>query len=73
MSVASTDEQALESRTLRRVAVRALPFLMALYFVNYLDRTNLGNDKAGMWAVGVFMVISAVVVVALRAVPDPDT
>jgi nitrate/nitrite transporter NarK len=29
-----------------------------------------GNDKAGMWAVGVFMVISAMVVVALRATPD---
>ena len=31
-----------------------------------------GDDKAGMWAVGVFMVISAVVVVALRATPDSD-
>ena len=40
MSVASTSEQSLEARTLRRVAVRALPFLMALYFVNYLDRTR---------------------------------
>jgi len=114
MSVASTDEQSLEARTLRKVIIRAVPFLMAPYFVNYLDRTNLGiakadisehlqltstmfglasgiffigyvlvpyatgalnqftgNDKAGMWAVGVFMVISAVVVVALRATPDP--
>jgi len=73
MSVASTDEQSLEARTPRKVITRAVPFLMATYFINYLDRTNPGNDKAGMWAVGVFMVISAVVVVALRAAPDPDT
>ena len=26
--------------------VRAVPFLMALYFVNYLDRTNVGIAKA---------------------------
>lgn len=32
-----------------------------------------GSDKAGMWAVGVFMVISAVVVVVLRATPDRGT
>jgi nitrate/nitrite transporter NarK len=32
-----------------------------------------GSDKAGMWAVGVFMVISAVVVMALRATPNPGT
>jgi hypothetical protein len=32
-----------------------------------------GDDKAGMWAVGVFMVISAMVVVALRATPNSDT
>ncbi|BBX10411.1 MFS transporter [Mycolicibacterium aichiense] len=46
MSVVSTGEQSLEARTMRKVAVRALPFLMALYFVNYLDRTNLGIAKA---------------------------
>ena len=46
MSVASTDEQSLEARTLRKVIIRAVPFLMALYFVNYLDRTNLGIAKA---------------------------
>lgn len=36
----------LEARTLRRVATRLVPLLMALYFVNYLDRTNLGIAKA---------------------------
>ncbi len=46
MSVASTGEQSLEARTLRKVIIRAVPFLMALYFVNYLDRTNLGIAKA---------------------------
>ena len=50
MSVASVGEQSLEARTLRRVAVRVLPFLMALYFVNYLDRTNLGIAKADISA-----------------------
>ncbi len=36
----------LETRTVRRVTVRLVPLLMALYFVNYLDRTNLGIAKA---------------------------
>lgn len=35
----------LERLTLRRVTVRLVPLLMALYFVNYLDRTNLGIAK----------------------------
>lgn len=37
---------ALEASTLRRVTTRLAPLLMALYFVNYLDRTNLGIAKA---------------------------
>ena len=45
MSV-SASEQALEARTVRRVTIRLVPILMALYFVNYLDRTNLGIAKA---------------------------
>ena len=45
MSV-SASEQALEASTLRRVTLRLVPILMALYFVNYLDRTNLGIAKA---------------------------
>ena len=36
---------ALEARTVRKVMVRLVPFLMALYFVNFLDRTNLGIAK----------------------------
>jgi sugar phosphate permease len=36
----------LEKRTLRTVTIRLVPLLMALYFVNYLDRTNLGIAKA---------------------------
>jgi sugar phosphate permease len=32
----------LEARTMRRVAVRILPFLMVCYFVSFLDRVNLG-------------------------------
>ncbi len=36
----------LEAGTLRTVTVRLVPLLMALYFVNYLDRTNLGIAKA---------------------------
>ena len=36
----------IEAQTLRRVTIRLVPLLMALYFVNYLDRTNLGIAKA---------------------------
>ena len=45
MSV-STAPRSAESRTLRAVTVRLVPLLMAMYFVNYLDRTNLGIAKA---------------------------
>ncbi|MCW1960375.1 MAG: MFS transporter [Mycobacterium sp.] len=45
MSV-SPSAESLESATLRAVTVRLVPLLMALYFVNYLDRTNLGIAKA---------------------------
>ncbi|MGY4712618.1 MFS transporter [Mycolicibacterium sp. CBM1] len=50
MSVASTGEQSLETRALRKVVIRIVPLLMALYFVNYLDRTNLGIAKADISA-----------------------
>jgi MFS family permease len=36
----------IEATTLRRVTWRLVPLLMALFFVNYLDRTNLGIAKA---------------------------
>ena len=45
MSV-SASGHALESRVLRRVTIRLVPILMALYFVNFLDRTNLGIAKS---------------------------
>lgn len=46
----SVSERSLEARTLRRVTIRLVPLLMALYFVNYLDRTNLGIAKAELSA-----------------------
>src|SRR5215510_14780797 len=38
----SPDERALEARTMRRVTVRIVPFLMVCYFISFLDRVNLG-------------------------------
>lgn len=45
----------LRRRTLRKVALRLTPFLGLLYFINYLDRTNIGfagpngmNDELGL-------------------------
>ena len=38
-------ELSLEQRTLRKITIRIVPFVVALYFVNYLDRTNLGIAK----------------------------
>ncbi len=32
----------LEKRTIRRVTVRLVPFLVLCYFVAYLDRVNVG-------------------------------
>jgi MFS transporter, ACS family, tartrate transporter len=37
-----------ESSTLNRVAYRFVPFLMLCYFVNYLDRVNVGFAKLTM-------------------------
>ncbi len=45
MRVIETGDRALEARTVRKVIIRIVPFLMAMYFVNYLDRTNLGIAK----------------------------
>jgi MFS transporter, ACS family, tartrate transporter len=38
----------VESLTLKRVAYRFIPFLMLCYFVNYLDRVNVGFAKLTM-------------------------
>lgn len=35
-------DSALERRTIAKITRRLMPFLIALYFVNYLDRTNIG-------------------------------
>ena len=32
----------LESRTLRRITWRIVPFVMLLYFIAYIDRVNIG-------------------------------
>src|ERR1051325_9883497 len=36
------DERSVEARTMRRVALRIIPFLMLCYFVSFVDRVNLG-------------------------------
>ncbi|GAA0507154.1 MFS transporter [Saccharopolyspora subtropica] len=47
----------VQNRILRKVAVRLMPFLCLLYFVNYLDRVNIGfagpngmNEELGLTA-----------------------
>ena len=45
MSGADAGELPLAARTVRKVAIRLVPFLMLLFFVNYLDRTTLGIAK----------------------------
>ena len=36
------DRRALQVKTMRRVALRIVPFLMLCYFVSFLDRVNVG-------------------------------
>ena len=43
----------------------------APYATGALDQWT-GSSRAGMWAVGVIMVLAAALVVVLRATPDPD-
>ena len=38
----------IETRTIRRVTRRLIPFLMLCYFVAYLDRVNVGFAALGM-------------------------
>jgi ACS family tartrate transporter-like MFS transporter len=35
-------DSTLEQLTMRRVALRIVPFIMLLYFVAYIDRVNIG-------------------------------
>jgi len=44
----------IESLTLKRVAYRFIPFLMLCYFVNYLDRVNVGFAKLTMMRISAF-------------------
>src|ERR1044071_3673462 len=37
-----SNPDALEARTIRRVTLRIVPFLMVCYFISFLDRVNLG-------------------------------
>src|SRR3954454_22500908 len=32
----------LERRTLRKISLRIVPFIMLLYFISYIDRVNIG-------------------------------
>jgi ACS family tartrate transporter-like MFS transporter len=38
----------IEAATLGKIARRFIPFLMLCYFVNYLDRVNVGFAKLTM-------------------------
>jgi MFS transporter, ACS family, tartrate transporter len=42
MSIEIPETAHLESRTMRRIVWRLLPFLMVSYFVSFLDRVNVG-------------------------------
>ena len=42
VSVGTTDAGSIETRTVRRVAWRILPFCFVLYIISYLDRANIG-------------------------------
>lgn len=57
MSASATEQNTsdLKKRTMRKVALRLTPFLGLLYFINYLDRTNIGfagpngmNEELGL-------------------------
>jgi ACS family tartrate transporter-like MFS transporter len=39
---ASSEEDALEKATMRRITVRIVPFLMVCYFIAFVDRVNAG-------------------------------
>jgi MFS family permease len=56
-SAATPQDAATEKRILRKVTLRLIPFIIAMYFINYLDRTNLSiagpggmNEELGLTA-----------------------
>jgi ACS family tartrate transporter-like MFS transporter len=44
------DQTAIQTRVMRKVAMRLIPFLAMAYFLNYLDRTNISFAKLTMSA-----------------------
>lgn len=42
MSMAATDDKAVETVVMRRVFWRLMPFLLAAYLICYIDRVNVG-------------------------------
>ena len=42
MSLATTEDKALETATMRRVSWRLMPFLLTAYLLCYIDRVNVG-------------------------------
>jgi len=46
-AVSAQDEE-LGQRVIRKVSRRLVPFMGLLYFINYLDRTNIGFAKLTM-------------------------
>ena len=42
------DDTTMQDRVMRKVALRLIPFLALAYFLNYLDRTNIGFAKLTM-------------------------
>lgn len=56
-SLHGTSEARMERRVLGKITRRIIPFIVAMYFINYLDRTNIGiagpggmNEDLGMTA-----------------------
>src|SRR6476469_6688002 len=59
-------DQTLEKRTIAKVSWRLLPLIVIIYFVAYIDRTNVGFAAIGMnkelgftaylygWGAGIF-------------------
>src|SRR4051812_39399213 len=60
--------ETLEQRTMRRVSWRLLPLIVVIYFVAYIDRSNVGFAASGMnrelgfsaylygWGAGIFFI-----------------
>ena len=47
-ALGAVPDSTVETRTMRRVAMRLVPFLIVCYFVAYLDRVNIGFAKITM-------------------------